>query len=219
MQKILTKSLLFKTKLALSFIFISLLTFLPVTSTKADIRTEVPEQVMEVYAKPLDSRAIILKDYLAKYNSPLVDQAQVFVEAADHYGVDWKLVPSIAGVESTFGKFTPGNYAYPSYNAWGWGVYGTQSLGFNSWRHGIFTVTEGLKKNYINKGLTDPYAMNRIYASSPTWGSKVTYFMGDLDSFAKNHPLAEKAPEPLTIQTQVAGASANLEKSLLAQSQ
>ena len=127
-----------------------------------------------------DRRAEILQAYLARYNSPLQAHAADFIEAADTYNMDWKLVPAIAGVESTFGKHIPGGY-----NGWGWGVYGNQALGFKSWRHGIFTVAEGLKKNYIDKGLTTPIAMNRIYASSPTWGTKVNYFLNDIVVYFK----------------------------------
>ncbi|QQG43303.1 MAG: glucosaminidase domain-containing protein [Candidatus Daviesbacteria bacterium] len=135
----------------------------------------------QVQAKQLDQRAQILAAYLAKYNSPLQYQAQDFIEAADTYGVDWKLVPAISGVESTFGKQSYG------FNAWGWGIYGDQTLDFNSWRDGIYTVTEGLKQNYINKGLTNPYAMNKVYAASPTWGAHVAYFLADLEKFSDRY--------------------------------
>lgn len=137
-----------------------------------------------IQAKKTDVETEILTDYLAKYNSPMKDQAQNFVDAAKTYNVDWKLVPAIAGVESTFGKFIPGGY-----NAWGWGVYGTQAIYFTSWRDGIFTVTKGLKENYINKGLTDPFAMNRIYAASPAWGGHVSFFLQDLEKFEKEYRL------------------------------
>jgi len=134
--------------------------------------------------KKVDKKALILAKYLEKYNSPLQYHAQDFVDAADANGLDWKLLPSIAGVESTFGKHIPGGY-----NAWGWGVYGNQALGFRSWKEGIFIISKGLKENYVNRGLTNPYAMNRIYAASPSWGGKVVYFMNDLDSFAKQYQM------------------------------
>ena len=88
-------------------------------------------------------------------------------------------MPAIAGVESTFGKQIPGGF-----NGWGWGVYGTQAIYFDSWTEGIFTVSKGLRENYLDKGYTEPYSINRIYATSPAWGSKVTYFMADLEKFS-----------------------------------
>lgn len=139
-----------------------------------------PSEQIEV--RRLDKEAEILAEYLATYNSPLQYHAQDFVDAARVYDLDWRLVAAISGVESTFGKFIPGGY-----NGWGWGVYGNQAIYFNSWREGIFTVSKGLREEYINKGLTDPYSMNRIYAASPSWGYKVTYFMNGLDKFAREY--------------------------------
>lgn len=139
-----------------------------------------PEQKMTIVAKAADPRVIVLKKYLAQFNSPLEDHAGDFVKYADQYGLDWKLVASIAGLESTYGKRIPGGY-----NAWGWGVYGDQALGFESWTHGIHTVSKGLKEDYISRGLTDPYLMNTRYAASPTWGVRVALIMSQIDAFAK----------------------------------
>lgn len=153
-------------------------------AAQAQPQTQVVTSSREVKieAKKLDPRALILRDYLAKYDSPLQYQAQDFIDAADTYDIDYKLVPAIAGVESTFGKAIPGGY-----NAWGWGVYGDQAIYFDSWRNGIFTVSQGLKQNYIDKGLTDPYTINRVYAASPAWGAHVTYFLNDLNKFEANY--------------------------------
>lgn len=164
--------------LILLFIFLSRL---PLTLVEAGVDTEEVHQIETIEALELDPRAIILRDYLAQYNSPLQYHAQDFIDASDTYNIDWKLVPAISGVESTFGKAISGGY-----NGWGWGIYGGNRLGFESWRDGIFTVTKGLKEGYIDQGLTDPYSMNRKYAASPTWGQKVSYFMNDLEKFANN---------------------------------
>ena len=157
-------------------IFSILLSTQPVAGRVVENKPEFEQ----IEAKKLDPQAQILAKYLAKYNSPLEYHAQDFIDAAREYELDWRLVPAIAGVESTFGKFTPGGF-----NGWGWGVYGTQAIYFNSWREGIFTVSEGLREKYINRGLTNPYLMNRAYAASPKWGSKVTYFIEDIEKFAK----------------------------------
>lgn len=169
-------------KLKLSVVSLFLLIILILFSAKVEAEKSVlePEQVRIINSETLDSRAYILKNYFAKYNSPLQDNAQDFVNAADLYEVDWRLVAAISGVESTFGKFTPGGF-----NCWGWGVYGDQALGFESYKDGIYTVTKGLREGYLDKGLYDPYAMNRIYASSPHWGGKVSYFLADIDKYSK----------------------------------
>lgn len=160
-------------------------------SINAQGKQDTQTQAMSISGKELDQRALILRDYLAEYNSPLSYHAQDFIDAADIYKIDWKLVPAISGVESTFGKHIPGghNPRFISYNGWGWGVYGPNILKFRSWREGIFTVTGGLKKDYIDKGLVEPLAMNRKYAASKTWGVRVAYFINDLEKFSKKYQL------------------------------
>lgn len=150
----------------------------------------------QVLVRKFDPEAEILAKYLAKHNSPLEYHAQDFIDAAREYGLDWKLVPAIAGVESTFGKFTPGGF-----NGWGWGVYGTQAIYFKSWREGIYTVSKGLREDYVNRGLTEPYSMNRRYAASPRWGGKVVFFMNEIEKFAEtvDRPVADVTQSKLKI--------------------
>ncbi len=127
-----------------------------------------------------DSRVKVLKKFLEKYRSPLIPFASTFVEVADKYDIDWKLVAAISGVESTFGREIPDN----SFNGWGWGIYGDNIIRFSSWEEGIETVSEGLRTNYINKwGAEDVWEIGRFYASSPTWAQRVVYFMDKIDEF------------------------------------
>jgi len=127
-----------------------------------------------------DNRGKILKKFLEKHSSPLASHSYTFVKNADKYELDWRLVASIAGVESTFGKHIP----YKSYNGWGWGIYGDNVIYFSSWDEGIDTVSKGLRENYINKwAAEDVYEIGRIYAASPSWASNVTYFMEKIEEF------------------------------------
>lgn len=183
------KYMLRKKLLVLPILFLTLTNTPIVVGTESVATNPAPTQVIE--PKEMDQRAKILSGYFAKYNSPFEYHAQDFIDAADYFGVDWMLVPSISGVESTFGKRTYG------YNAWGWGIYGDNRLNFSSWRNGIFTVTGGLKENYINKGLTDPYSMNKKYASSKSWGWKVDFFMKDLAKFANQYEAYKADASPL----------------------
>jgi hypothetical protein len=123
----------------------------------------------------LDVRTQAVRNIFKRYNSPLVDQASLYVRYADEFGVDWRLLPSIAGLESTFGKFLmPG-----SYNAYGWGggyIY------FESWEHGIRVVNRALRRNYMEKwGATDVWSIGPIYAESPTWSVRVNFFMNQFE--------------------------------------
>jgi len=130
----------------------------------------------QVEKPALDYRVYLLKKFLSEFDSPLTPYSPEFIKEADYYGVDWRIVPAIAGVESTFGKqITAG-----SYNAYGW-VNGNYS--FKSWPDSIQTVTKTIKCNYIDKGAMSINKIARIYAPpSKTWGSKVQYFVGKIDT-------------------------------------
>lgn len=212
-KKLLQAEMIVLTALVVMTVVTLLLTNIPVLTVKQTANPIASVQAEPVQTVVEDKRVTILREYLKTKNSPLVPHAEDFIEAADAHGVDWKLVPSITGVESSFGRFIPGGHevGYTSYNGWGWGVYGNQALKFKSWRDGIFTVTAGLKKNYINKGLTTPMAMNRVYAASPTWGVKVTFFMEDLSKFEKAYIETEVATvSQASFETSIAGASGEL---------
>lgn len=123
-------------------------------------------------------RAVILYNFLDKYNSPLKVYSRDFVEKADQYNLDYRLVAAISGVESTFAQQLP----YNSYNAWGWGIYGTNMIYFKSYPEAIGTISKSLREDYINKwGAKDVYQIGRFYAASPTWAQRVVYFMSKIE--------------------------------------
>src|SRR3989344_587329 len=190
--------------------FLFLLLILPLLFLNRKVnaeRTVVNEKppLAEIEGKKLDNKAIILASYLAKFNSPLQYHAQDFIDAAETYKLDWKMVPAIAGVESTFGKRIPGGY-----NAWGWGVYGTQAIYFNYWKDGIFTIAKGLREDYFSRGLTEPYSINKRYAASPFWGGKVSFFMQDLENFANQFEVAEQKTAIVSFAPNIAAVSGKL---------
>ena len=160
-----------------------ILLFVGATSVRADNIAGVSGQLVNSSVKKDDIRVKKLTAFLAKHNSPLTDQAPVFVATADKYGMKdrWAMIAAIAGVESTFGKFIPKN----SYNAWGWGIpTGARSgIGFDNWEDGIETVTKGLKEKYVDRGLTTPEKIMRVYAPpSHTWASNVKFFMAKIEN-------------------------------------
>lgn len=127
-----------------------------------------------------DYRVQNLKNYLLKHDSPLSSYAADFVAYADTNGLDYRLVPAITGVESTFGKHIPSN----SYNAYGWA---NGEYSFTSWEDSIAHVSQTLKTSYIDKGAPTISKIAKRYAPpSTTWGSKVTYFIGKIDTLPLN---------------------------------
>ena len=123
-----------------------------------------------------DYRVYTLRKFLSKFNSPLTPYSLEFIKQADYYGLDWRIVPAITGVESTFGKHIPAN----SYNAYGWA---NGNYSFKSWPDSIQTVTKTLKYKYVDKGATSIAKIARIYAPpSTTWGVKVQYFVSKIDT-------------------------------------
>lgn len=131
--------------------------------------------------KDFDLKVKKVKTFLESYDSPLVPFAKTFVTEAENNGLDWKLVVSISGVESTFGKQIPAG----SFNGWGWGIPtgASSGLGFKDWNDGIATVSKGLKEKYFDKGLNDLPKIMAVYAPpSHSWAGNVQFFMDKLDA-------------------------------------
>lgn len=168
---------------AFFFFFLLLTFFLIPRETYAEKQSAQSASLLKAQEKlERDNRALILEEYLKKWDSPLATNAGKFVEEADKNNLDWKFVAAISGLESTFGHELP----YSSYNAWGWGIYGTNVHYFKSYDEGIETISKGLREDYINKwGAKDIYQIGRIYAASPTWAQRVIGFMNSIDSFGK----------------------------------
>lgn len=125
----------------------------------------------------VDYRSIKLARFLEKYNSPLSDHAQTFVDEADLNGLDYRLVPAISGVESTFGR----NYISGTYNGYGWGG---GRIYFESWDDGISKISKGLKEKYVDRGATDVEKISWIYCpqGNLTWAAKVRNFMARIEA-------------------------------------
>ncbi len=131
-----------------------------------------------------DERAEKLTALLEKYDSPLVPYAEDFVAMADKHQIDWRLLPAITGVESTFGRQIP----YHSYNAYGWN---NGHYRFQSWENSIEIVSKALKEKYYDRGLDNPYKIGPVYAPpSSTWAKRVNAFMERIEPSRINNPLS-----------------------------
>ncbi len=122
-----------------------------------------------------DRRVEILEAYLKSKNSPLADSAETFVEVADEYGLDYRFLPAIAGIESNFGQAQLDG----SYNPFGWGggyVY------FESFDEGIRTVAYELYERCIKLGIDTPAEIGPSYCPPNylRWIAAVEGFMGEI---------------------------------------
>ncbi|OGM08975.1 hypothetical protein A2W13_00325 [Candidatus Woesebacteria bacterium RBG_16_36_11] len=130
-----------------------------------------------------DYREIKLQLYLQKMNSPLSAYSYFFIKEADENNLDWRLVPAIAGVESTFAKNMPKN----SYNAYGWA---NGNYKFKSWENSIDIVSNTLRDKYLNKGALSIRQIARIYAPpSKTWANNVKFFINKIDPLPLEYTL------------------------------
>jgi len=126
-----------------------------------------------------DARPEIVRKYLEDYNSPLEPYAEAIVAAADKYSLDYRLLTAIAQQESNLCKVIPPG----SHNCWGWGIHSQGTLYFDSYEEAIFTVSEGLKENYLDKGYSTPEEIMAKYTplSNGSWAWGVEKFMSELE--------------------------------------
>lgn len=121
---------------------------------------------------------LAIKAVLEKYDSPMVSEIDSFLAACKKYSLNCYLLPSIAGLESTFGRFiSPG-----SYNPFGWG---RGLIPFKNWSESIETVGAGLKTNYIDKGATSIEEIGAIYCEGDSWASRIRWFMAQFEQEEK----------------------------------
>lgn len=136
---------------------------------------------IESDVKLIDGRAAKLRRYLRSLNSPLFDYADLLVEEADKYGYDYRLLVAISLQESIACKRIPPG----SYNCWGWGIYGDTTTGFDSYDQAIRTVSKGIKKNYLDKGLitTEQIMSKYTPSSNGSWARAVRYFFRRIETY------------------------------------
>lgn len=125
------------------------------------------------------SRSMKLKEFFSRNRCPLASDAREFIVAADQNNLDWRLLPSIAFVESGAGK------RYRNNNVLGWA---SCHKAFSSVRAGIHTVAARLAASplYRHKN-TDQILFT--YNPSPEYSQKVKAIMRTIGSM----PLSQAA--------------------------
>jgi hypothetical protein len=145
------------------------------SATSIEMEEKLSAQEIAVYHVPTyvpdPVQVEQIRRYLSNRNAPLADYAQEFVMAADHYGIDYRIVAAISVMESNGGRKT-----FRPYNAWGWG-----KMTFESWEQGIWTVSKGIA-GYYSRGLTTPKLMAPYYCppNAESWGNKVSFVMYEM---------------------------------------
>ena len=91
--------------------------------------------------KTVDDRAAKIDAYYAKYDLPLAGYGTVMVMAADENQLDWRLLPALAMIETTGGKFHCKKVAN---NDFGWA---SCKVGFQSREQAIHSIAEHLAGN------------------------------------------------------------------------
>lgn len=114
-------------------------------------------------------RADRIRKFYKRWNSPMADHAEFIVETADHFGIDWRLIPAISIVESSGGV-----HCFKPYNAFGWG-----RMSFANFEESIYTVTKGLATKY---GSDNPLVIAYAYCppNAVAWGAKVSNLMNQI---------------------------------------
>lgn len=129
----------------------------------------------------IDARGKIVEDFFKGYKAPLSEHATTFIQVADKYKLDYRLLPAISMQESNGGKRVINN----SHNPFGYGIYGSKVTKFSSWEEAIEAVGKGLRENYLDEGLVTPeqimakYTPPSVSIGGP-WAKGVRSFMEEL---------------------------------------
>src|SRR3989338_10483929 len=142
---------------------------------KAEVISDDSAKILSTLPKISDSirlakKKLVMNRVLKQYESPMIESVDSFLTTCISYELNCYLLPSIAGLESTFGKYV----LTGSNNPFGCG---NGLIRFESWDQAINTVGKGLKENYINKGAESVEQIGPIYATSKTWANRVTHFI------------------------------------------
>ncbi len=140
----------------------------------------LPSNKIKTAIKSADARPEILRQYLAKYESPLEPLADLIVQMADENGFDFRWMVAIAQQESNLCEKIPEG----SYNCWGWGIYGDKVTRFASFDDAVRRIAPQFKKTFLHTGPnTDPEQVMKTYTppSDGSWAFGVNQFMDEME--------------------------------------
>lgn len=130
--------------------------------------------ISALFAKPVDTRPDRLEVYFTARNMPIAGHGDTFIEVADHYDIDWRLLPAIAIRESSGGKRMMNN------NPFGWG---SAKIPFESIDDAIWGVGKNISGNNTSTAkwysTTSTYKKLYYYNGTvmPTYPDEVMWIM------------------------------------------
>jgi hypothetical protein len=127
-----------------------------------------------------DARPLLIKKYLAKYQSPLLPYADLIFKLSQTYGFDYYWIVAIAQQESNLCKKIPDS----SYNCWGYGINSAGVLKFDNYELALQSYAEYLEREYFDKGLNTADLMMTKYCphSNGSWAFGVNKFISEIES-------------------------------------
>lgn len=108
----------------------------------------------------MDPRLEALRTFFTEMHCPAIAVSEVFLQVADAYGLDWRLLPSISVIESTGGKAARNN------NLFGWDAGKAEFASLSEAIQGVAysLATSNLYKDKSLDGILRTYNPNREYA-------------------------------------------------------
>lgn len=139
----------------------------------------MPAPTADVAHLRRDPREVRLEHYFGEKNCPAKSYAREFVQAADRHNLDWRLLPSLAFIESGGGK------AYKNNNMFGWD---NGDHRFRSVKDSIHKIAERLANSHYYKN-KDIDAMLWTYNPIPGYRDAVKGVMEDLGPAKATRPV------------------------------
>jgi hypothetical protein len=139
---------------------------------------------------PRDPRVTKLHGFLARLDCPVASMAEDFVKISDENHLDWRLLPSIAVIESGGGK------AYRNNNIFGWNK-GAQS--FATIRSGMELVAYKLAHSPLYRR-HDCLGKLRIYNQDEDYAPSVLAVMNRISPVVKLRPVSDSIPMGRNLQ-------------------
>lgn len=128
-----------------------------------------------------DVRAEKIDQYFKSNNMPLAGYGQQMVEVADKNDIDWRLIPALAVIESTGGKYACKKVTF---SAFGWG---SCKINFKSYDQAIESLGEHLGGNNPNtsryyKGKDTKGKLARYNSVIPDYTAKIMKVMDAIEN-------------------------------------